>query len=64
MNVAVVSCSLRSAPRSYVLAQDVAERLRELGADVAFHDLREYDLDLRGAPAQNARKPWPKTPSS
>ncbi len=50
MNVAVVSCSLRSAPRSYVLAQDVAERLRELGADVAFHDLREYDLDLRGAP--------------
>ncbi|MBT3268834.1 NAD(P)H-dependent oxidoreductase [Candidatus Poribacteria bacterium] len=50
MNVAVVSCSLRSTPRSYVLACDVADRLRELGAEVAFHDLREYDLDLRGTP--------------
>ena len=50
MNVAVVSCSLRSRPRSYVLAQDVAERLRELGAEVVFHDLRDYSLGLRGAP--------------
>ncbi len=50
MNVAVVSCSLRSITRSYVLAQDVADRLRELGAEVAFHDLREYDLGLRGTP--------------
>ena len=50
MKVAVVSCSLRAITRSYVLAQDVAERLRELGVEVVFHDLRDYDLGLRGSP--------------
>lgn len=50
MNVAVVSCSLRSTPRSHVLARDVAGHLTSIGATVAFHDLRDYDLDLRGVP--------------
>ncbi|MEO2006362.1 MAG: NADPH-dependent FMN reductase [Candidatus Poribacteria bacterium] len=50
MNVDVVSCSLRPTPRSYVLARDASEHLAELGAAVRFHDLRDYDLDLRGKP--------------
>ncbi len=50
MNVAVVSCSLHPNSRSYVLAREIAAYLPELGAKVAFHDLREYDLELRGRP--------------
>jgi FMN reductase len=51
MNVIVISCSLHPLSRSYVLAQQMVESLKTLGADAQLYDLRTYKLELRGDPS-------------
>jgi FMN reductase len=46
MKILIVSCSLREASLSRVLANRVRENLEEFGAETSFVDLRETELPL------------------
>ena len=51
MKVSIFSCSMHPMSRSYVMARQAEVNLKALGVEVAFFDLREYDLDFCGRPA-------------
>ena len=46
MKIIVISCSLHPLSRSYVLASQVVEDLKQRQAEVQLYDLRDYDLDF------------------
>ena len=46
MNIAVISCSLHPLSRSYILALQAVEELKQLKADAHLYDLRGLDLDF------------------
>ena len=50
MTICILSCSLHPQSRSYVLARKAEENLQALGVDVAFYDLRDYDMLFCGQP--------------
>lgn len=50
MTVCILSCSMHPQSRSYVLAKQVEANLQKLGAEVAFYDLRDYEMDFCGRP--------------
>ena len=50
MKVAIFSCSLHPLSRSYVMARQAEKNLRAQGVEVAFFDLRQYQLDFCGRP--------------
>jgi NAD(P)H-dependent FMN reductase len=50
MTVCVLSCSLHPQSRSYILARQAEANLKKLDVDVAFYDLRDYEMDFCGRP--------------
>ena len=50
MKVAIFSCSMHPMSRSYVMARQAEENLMAQDVDVAFFDMRDYDLDFCGRP--------------
>ena len=50
MKIAIFSCSMHPMSRSYVMARQAEENLKSQGLEVAFFDLREYDMDFCGRP--------------
>lgn len=50
MTICILSCSLHPQSRSYVLAKKAEENLKQAGVDVAFYDLRDYEMGFCGQP--------------
>ena len=46
MSILIISCSLHPQSRSYVLARQIEEALNQRGAQSAFFDLRDLELDF------------------
>ena len=55
MKIIIISCSLHPQSRSYILARQAVEELKQLEINTEIYDLRDYELPLCDAgPAYDA----------